>query len=420
MRGGFGLFYDRVWFDAFVHGFQGNSPYGVSLNYGPGPNAFTLQNPFPSFPLGTFLQRYSSLACAPDGTTCTGTSSALNTNFLSPTIHTPLVRQYNLNVQYEFASRWVLEIGYVGSSGINLMDVYRNYNTAQLATSANPINGQTANTLANIGLRVPYLGYQAWGLQGTDFVGISNYNSLQVTLRKQFSHGLTMQAAYTWSKSLSDLVPDAATGGYLGANSNDPQDLRQQYGPSFYNRPQRLSVNYQYNLQIGERAGITGKLVNGWSVAGVTTVQDGNPLTISDSTAGSIYGIPNARAELCPGSIPVKNPGSIESQIAAQQGYLNTAAFCAPPTGGIYGDGTGFGDSRVGFVLGPGQFNWDIALIKLTTITEGQSLLFRTEFYNAFNHPQFSNPNTAAGSGFTISSTSVNPRLIQFGLKYIF
>jgi hypothetical protein len=267
---------------------------------------------------------------------------------------------------------------------------------------------------------VPYLGYQAGGLQGTDFVGISNYNSLQVTLRKQFSHGLTMQAAYTWSKSLSDLVPDAATGGYLGANSNDPQDLRQQYGPSFYNRPQRLSVNYQYNLQIGERAGITGKLVNGWSVAGVTTVQDGNPLTISDSTAGSIYGIPNARAELCPGSIPVKNPGSIESQIAAQQGYLNTAAFCAPPTGGIYGDGTGFGDSRVGFVLGPGQFNWDIALIKLTTITEGQSLLFRTEFYNAFNHPQFSNPNTAAGSGFTISSTSVNPRLIQFGLKYIF
>jgi hypothetical protein len=420
VRGGFGLFYDRVWFDAFVHGFQGNSPYGVSLNYGPGPNAFTLQNPFPSFPLGTFLQRYSSLACAPDGTTCTGTSSALNTNFLSPTIHTPLVRQYNLNVQYEFASRWVLEIGYVGSSGINLMDVYRNYNTAQLATSANPINGQTANTLANIGLRVPYLGYQAGGLQGTDFVGISNYNSLQVTLRKQFSHGLTMQAAYTWSKSLSDLVPDAATGGYLGANSNDPQDLRQQYGPSFYNRPQRLSVNYQYNLQIGERAGITGKLVNGWSVAGVTTVQDGNPLTISDSTAGSIYGIPNARAELCPGSIPVKNPGSIESQIAAQQGYLNTAAFCAPPTGGIYGDGTGFGDSRVGFVLGPGQFNWDIALIKLTKITEGQSLLFRTEFYNAFNHPQFSNPNTAAGSGFTISSTSVNPRLIQFGLKYIF
>jgi Carboxypeptidase regulatory-like domain len=421
VRGGFGLFYDRVWFDAFVHGFQGNSPYGVSLNYGPGPNSFTLQNPFPNFPLGTFLQRYSSLACAPDGTGCTGTSSSLNTNFLSPTIHTPLVQQYNLNVEYEFAPKWVLEVGYVGSSGINLMDVYRNYNTAQLATPANPINGQTANTLANIPLRVPYLGYQAGGLQGTDFVGSSNYNSLQVTLRKQFSHGFRMQAAYTWSKSLSDLVPDAATGGYLGANSNDPQDLGQQYGPSFFNRPQRLSVNYQYDLQIGERPGITGKLVNGWSVDGVTTVQDGNPLTLTDATAGSIYGIPNARAELCPGNVPLKNPGSIESQIAAHESYLNPAALCSPPTGGIYGDGTGFGDSGVGLVLGPGQFNWDIALIKQTKITEKQSVLFRAEFYNAFNHTQFSNPATAKGGNYgTITSTSVNPRLIQFALKYVF
>lgn len=416
VRGGFGLFYDRIWYDAFVHRFQGNSPYGTSLNYGPG-NSYTLQNPFPNFPLETFLQRYSNLTCAPDGTSCSGTSSALNTNFLSSTIHTPLVRQYNLNIQYEFAPKWVLQVGYVGSSGINLMDVYRNYNTAQLATPSNPINGQSANTLANLDLRVPYLGYQASGLQGTDFVGSSNYNSLQVTVRKQFSHGLTMQAAYTWSKSLSDLVPDAATGGYLGANSNNPQDLRQQYGPSFFNRPQRLSVNYQYDLQLAERPGITGKLVNGWSVAGVTTVQDGNPLTLTDATAGSIYGIPNARAQLCPGYL-IKVPGSIESHLGQ---YLNPSALCPAPTGGIYGDGTGFGNSGVGLVLGPGQFNWDIALIKQTKVTESQSVLFRAEFYNAFNHPQFANPNTAKGPTFgSITSTSVNPRLIQFALKYTF
>ena len=421
VRGGFGLFYDRVWFDAFVHGFQGNSPYGVSLDYGPAPNTFTLANPFPDYPLGTFLQRYSSVACSADGLTCTGSSSALDTNFMSPTIHTPLVQQYNLNVQYEFAPRWILEVGYVGSSGINLMDIYRNYNTAQLATPENPINGQTVNTLENINLRVPYLGYSPAGLQGTDFVGSSNYNSLQVTLRKQFSHGLSMQAAYTWSKSLSDLVPDAATGGYLGANSNDPQDLSQQYGPSFYNRPQRLSVNYEYEFPTGHREGITSKVINGWSVAGVTTVQDGNPLTLTDATAGSIYGIPNARAELCPGNIPLKSPGSIESQIAAGGTYLNPAALCAPPSGGIYGDGTGFGDSGVGIVLGPGQFNWDIALIKQTKITEGQSLVFRAEFYNAFNHTQFANPNTANGFGYgSITATSVNPRLIQFALKYVF
>ncbi len=413
VRGGFGLFYDRVWFDAFVHGFQGNSPYGVSQNYGPG-NTFTLQNPFPNLSTGTFLQRYSSLACAPDGTGCTGASSALNTNFISPTIHTPLVRQYNLNVQYEFAPKWVLEVGYVGSSGINLMDIYRNYNTAQLATAANPVNGQTANTLANVTLRVPYLGYQPGGLQGTDFVGISNYNSLQATLRKQFSHGLTMQASYTWSKSLSDLSVNSF---YLNANSNNPQDLRQQYGPSGYNRPQRLSVNYQYDLPFGQREGIAGKLASGWSVAGVTTIQDGDALTITDARGGSIYGAGNSRAQLCGNGQPLLTSGPTTSRL---NGYINSAAFCAPPTGGIYGNGTGFGNSGVGTVLGPGQFNWDIALIKQTKLTEGQSLVFRTEFYNAFNHPQFADPSTAVGSGFTITSMSVNPRLIQFGLKYIF
>jgi hypothetical protein len=405
------FFCDRVWFDAFVHGFQGNVPYGTSLNYGPG-NSYTLQNPFPNFSTGTFLQRYSDYACAPDGTGCSGTASALSTNFLSPTIHTPLVRQYNLNVQYEFAPKWVLEVGYVGSSGINPMDIYRNYNTAQLASPAHPIRGQTANTRANIRLRSPYLGYAATGLLGTDFVGSSNYNSLQVTLRKQMSHGLTMQASYTWSKSLSDLW---VTSFYLSANSNNPQDLRQQCGPSGFNRPQRLSVNYQYDLPLGQHEGVTGKLASGWSVAGVTTVQDGTPLTITDGTGGSIYGTGNSRAEVCP-NVPVRSSGPITSRL---NGYFNPDAFKCPLP--IVGDGTGFGNSGVGMVLGPGQFNWDIALIKNTKLREGQSLVFRTEFYNAFNHPQFANPNTAKGAALgQITSTSVNPRLIQFALKYIF
>jgi hypothetical protein len=412
VRGGFGLFYDRIWFDAFVHGFQGNVPYGTSLNYS-GVNSYTLQNPFPNLSTGTFLQRYSSYTCAPDGTGCTGTASALSTNFLSPTIHTPLVRQYNLNVQYEFAPKWVLEVGFVGSSGINLMDIYRNYNTAQLASPSNPIRGQTANTLANIPLRSPYLGYAAGGLLGTDFIGVSNYNSLQVTLRKQFSHGLAMQAAYTWSKSLSDLSINSF---YLSANSNNPQDLRQQYGPSSFNRPQRLSVNYQYDLPFRQRGGVAGKLTTGWSVAGVTTVQDGTPLTITDGTAGSIYGITgNGRAQLKGNGEPIVTPGPITSKL---NNYINSDAFTTPPT---LGDGTDFGNSGVGMLLGPGQFNWDIALIKKTKLTEGQSLVFRTEFYNAFNHPQFANPNTAKGPNLgRITSTAVNPRLIQFALKYIF
>ena len=83
--------------------------------------------------------------------------------------------------------------------------------------------------------------------------------------------------------------------------------------------------------------------------------------------------------------------------------------------------GTDFGNSGVGVVLGPGQFNWDITLMKLFKITEAQTVQFRAEFYNAFNHPQFANPNTTVGPtlGY-ITATSVNPRVIQFALKYSF
>jgi hypothetical protein len=92
------------------------------------------------------------------------------------------------------------------------------------------------------------------------------------------------------------------------------------------------------------------------------------------------------------------------------------------PTGGIYGNGTGYGNSGIGVVLGPGQANWDITLIKDIKIREGHTFQFRTEFYNAFNTPQFGNPDTARQNATfgQINYTTVNPRIIQFGLKYSF
>jgi hypothetical protein len=81
--------------------------------------------------------------------------------------------------------------------------------------------------------------------------------------------------------------------------------------------------------------------------------------------------------------------------------------------------------------MGPGQFNFDAALLKTTNVTEKQSLQFRAEFFNLFNHPQFNGPaqvllgtqglpNVNSPTGSWITSTSVNPRVIQIGLKYIF
>ncbi|MBV9506360.1 MAG: TonB-dependent receptor, partial [Acidobacteriia bacterium] len=182
VRGGAGLFYDRVAGDRTVHGVEQGYPYAVTLDYsGAGAAPFSLQNPYPSTPLGTFASRWANFQ--------TGQTSNLNTPSLSEMLHTPLVRQYNINLQYEFAPRWLLEVGYVGSNGINLVDTYQGQNTPALASPSNPVYGITVNTVANAPLRVPYLGYQPAGFQVTNFNAISSYNSLQITVRKQFSHG---------------------------------------------------------------------------------------------------------------------------------------------------------------------------------------------------------------------------------------
>ena len=137
---------------------------------------------------------------------------------------------------------------------------------------------------------------------------------------------------------------------------------------------------------------------------------------------------------MCPGMSygSISTPGGVEQRLGGNSGgpgYFNAASFCAAPT---IGDGTGYGDSGTGILLGPGQFNWDISALKTTRITERQTVQFRAEFFNAFNHAQFNNPNNTGGfllnsvpdrsSGAfgQITTTSVNPRVIQFALKYMF
>jgi hypothetical protein len=461
VRGGTGIFYDRVGGDRIVYSVEQGNPYSATLDY----NAFnnnTLANPYPALPvLGTFQSRYANFspACqANPAVNLAVCNSNLNIPFLDEVLHTPLIRQYNLGIQYQFAPQWVLEVGYVGNSAINLMDMYHNTNTANLASATNPINGITTNTVANVLYRVPYLGYQAVGVRGTAFDGVSNYNSMQVTVRKQFSRGFTFQGAYTWSKTMADQYDNVS-------NSNNANNLAQQYGPAEFSRPQRFVANYSYDLPLGTHTGVMQTLLGGWNVSGVTVIQGGAPITIADSTAGTLFGTSGAsqagfgRVELAPGMTyaDIATSGGDEARLGGASGgpgWFNKAAFVPPPamspTGTVYYSipgssgqaqcaaanpgvtcGTLYGNSGPGVILGPGQFNFDISILKTTSIRENHLLQFRAEFFNAFNHPQFTNPNFsqggiyglpnfAAGNFGQITSTSVNPRIIQLALKYIF
>jgi hypothetical protein len=424
VRGGAGIFYDRVGINRMVHAVQEGRPYAdtTTLQH----DIASLQSPFQDRPL-QLLPRWFNL----DPTVLTGS------NFDSPYydhIQTPLIRQYNLSVQYEFLRSYVLEVGYVGSSGINIGDYSHVVNGARLASPSNPINGITTNTPGNANARVPYLGFTALGLQQNGFDGVYNYNSLQTTVRKNFSKGHAFQAAYTWSKNLSNV-------GFNSANLNDPRDMDQQYGPTPYSRPQRFVVSYQYDLPF-KAQGALAKIVQGWSFNGMTLVQTGNPLTLYDGRGGSVYGLLSSgtfekglsRAQLCPGftNDQIETSGRIQDRLgvagnSSVQRFFNPAAFCAPPT--IDG-GTGFGNTGVGIVRGPGQANFDFSVTKMTQVTESTKLQFRAEFFNLFNHPQFAIPtnvpanqtlygNSAANVG-VITATSVNPRLVQLALRLQF
>jgi hypothetical protein len=428
IRGGAGLFYDRVGMDRFVHSVQEGNPYAATVALGP---TATIGNPYPATPtIGSFGQRYADFN--------TGANSLLNHPFMYEVLHTPLVRQYNLNLQYQLPARTVLEVGYVGSNGINLTDYNHNYNSALIATAATPINGITTTTAANAALRTPYAGFATNGLQGTAYDGISSYNSFQFTVRKQMTHGVSIQGAYTYSKGLSNIYDTTA-------NSNDANNLAQQYGPTNFNRPQRLVVNYSWDLPFGKHMGVLGKLTEGWNISGVTTVQNGVGLTLINATGGSAFNAPGttiqngySRAQLAPGAtVDLLTAGDIKSRLNSYidlsqlgvmpaitpSGALTNAAAC-PTCATLYGN------AGVGIIPGPGQFNWDMSVLKTTKITEGQSLQFRAEFFNMFNHTQFSNPGSSGTAvslvdvtnvtSRNIHDTSVNPRVIQFGLKYIF
>jgi hypothetical protein len=436
LRGGAGYFYDLIGGENFAHGTQQAAPYAETLG---GVNAATgtLQLPYITTPANW----------VPLWVTASGGSSNIAQSGVGPYMPTPVTYSWNLNTQYEFLHDWSLEVGYVGSRGIHQVVSGQIINAAMLTNAA--ITG-AAPSPSNAALRVPYLGMETTFGEYSDSTD-SKFNSLQATVRKRFSHGLNLQANYTWSRAfLSNWVgnPNITQASQTGS------PIISQYGLSPWYRPNRFTLQYSYTFPSGHLTGVAGMLASGWVWSGETTIQDGQPLSIQDQSLGSIFGLnvanPSAgvsQAEFCPGMGPANagSSGSVEQRVAnsAHGGWFNPAAFadalgsgCAAGSSLVPIDGgTGFGNSGQGIVLGPPQNNWDMALMKNTKfkyLGESGAIQFRTEFFNAFNHPQFSNPGSLSGPGSgaqfnvgnsafgDINTMAVNPRLIQFGLKLLF
>jgi outer membrane receptor protein involved in Fe transport len=441
-RSGFGTFYDRAGNTIYNKSATQGSPYDTPVAQSAGANWYSTEaSPYCSVPTPGI-----SLACVAPAlgwtprffNPATGTGSNLAILSTNTIYYVPVTYEWNANIQYEFANQWVLELGYVGSRGVHQVPdatvgggiLEHNANQPLLASASNPLDCGaptgciTTNTSGNATLRVPYLGFSTSGIGVDQTISDSHFNSLQATVTKRFSHGMQMQAAYTWARGFT-------TASYIAYNN---ADLPLVYGPMPFLRPQRLTVNYTYDLPFGKHEGILDKVASGWNLSGVTTVQNGVPLTITDANGGNIYasggGNQTSTAQLCGCGVPVATSGSDKSRLGgalSAQPWINIAAF----TKFASTTNNGYGNSGYGIVPGPGQFNWDISLVKTTKvggINENAVLVFRSEFFNAFNHAQFANP--IGGSNLTsdvtsstfgqINATSVNPRLIQFALKYVF
>ncbi|HEU4389467.1 MAG TPA: carboxypeptidase regulatory-like domain-containing protein, partial [Blastocatellia bacterium] len=389
VRGGYGIYHTRATGQPFIQ-LAAAPPFALLRQLQGAPNAgASFANPFgpdltfPQFP-----------AYSP--------ATSRTISFIDQAYRPPVTQEFSFNIQTDLGRDFLLEVAYVGARGTHQIQ-NRSQNQALLASPSSPIRGETTNTFANIGKRVPILGFTAPGLNDIDSSASSWYHGLETSLTKRLSKGFQFLAAYTFSHAYSTTGRSTAAGGTSGISGNQ-NDSRANYGRSEFNREHRFVASYLYQLPSPARFdAISNALLGGWSVAGVTTFQSGLPLTLTGTNGNNVFGITNDRAHLAPGcnyaDLTTAGPvnGKLDNYFNKGCILRNAASAAAWPVVGSDGRATGFGNSGVGVVFGPDQRNFDIVLIKRTPVTrlrENANIELRTEFFNAFNTTQFGNPAT--------------------------
>lgn len=420
----------------------------TSLDGGLTPNlATTLSNPFPN-------------GIIPPSHTQAFINSLIGQGIQSPLANQPYpyMQQWNFDVQKQFGSNLLVDVGYMGARGVHLTmydvnidqipDQYLSLGNALLNQVPNPFYGVIPASAGVLGqptvaqgyLLRPYPQYLYTSLDAPS-VGDSFYNSLQVKVQKRLKGGGVIMASYTHSHMTSDadvLSP------WLEANRNnvgggqgvqDNTNLKGgEYSLSSFDVPNRLVISYVVDLPFGNGHrflssghGVTEKLVGGWSFNGITTYQTGFPLALMDASPNLLEtdfaignggpGPPGAgvsRPNYTSGCDKAFPTSSLQAQLAE---WFNTSCFTQP---GQFQFGN---EPRVDpSMRSAGVANYDFAISKGTPITERVSMSFRAEFYNIFNRVQFSPPNTQPGSSTfgQVTAQYNQPRLIQFGIRLMF
>jgi len=304
---------------------------------------------------------------------------------------------WNLTAQHEFAKGFSLQVAYVGNVGRHL---YLNPNMNQAVPGPGSLDSRRP-FFAPYGLEQ--------GIYYTCNCANSNYNALQAKLEKRASHGLDFTLNYTYSRALG-----LANFGGGGFDNNDNWDA--SYGPLSFNSTHALTLTNVWEIPYGHgrhwgssSSKAMDLILGGWRLNGITTLDSGRPFSPMVANAPLLndtdfYGV---RADI------IGNP-HVANQSAAE--WFNPAAYSEPEQ--PYRDGTASADS----LWGPALYVFNLALDKTFVITEGKTLEFRWENFNAFNIDNYGLPANyidVSGAG-VITSTQAPMRQMQFGLHFRF
>ncbi len=454
-RGGFGLYYNRGEYFTYLSPGAGggvSGPFGVTQEPPfvvtvTSPQGATLSNPFgntqPVPPTGNpstfaaYLPSRSGLL-AGDQTFPFGSYDIHN--------KLPYTENWSLDFQWQPVNSVAIDIGYVGNRGRHGI-IPIPFNQPGIATAANPIHGETssygyqatdtngnplttepANTYdgGNTDLRAPYPGYSINSVL-YKANGSSAYDALQAQVQKRLARGLQFSASYTWSHSL-----DEQSGLGLFYNGSNPLNLRSGYASSDFDRTDVVNFNYVYTVpELVHGNSILAKVVNGFTLEGITVLQSGQPYSVEDysgAIASQYYsyndGITNPIIPLAPGFSPRRALTGHSGAFFASnnQAALNTNAFAipfvAPGQNGVPACGVSTGGAPVCDVYETtfgqnGQRNIfrqsfqkraDITLAKTFSIADNLSAKYTLDVFNVTNTPSFDIPNNSITTGYNTNN----------------
>ena len=351
-------------------------------------------------------------------------------NVLDPRFAVPYSVNYNLTMQRELPGQMILSVGYVGSQGRHLERAFELNPSTPGACAAIPSCISTTSDRAQQGFffaqnfkypavipgaPINELVFGSIGQQATD--GNSKYNSLQASLNKRISHGLTFLLSYTYAHSEDN--GSSFESSSFGTRGTNPFIPSLNWGDSQFDARHRLVASYDYEIPVphmlSSNAAIS-KVFKGWRVAGNTTLQTGFPLNPADSgfRSGtcwefSFYGCPDNPNQVAP--IVISDPRSSKTHL-----YFNPSAF-AKATPGTFGNA-----GRNSF-HGPGLDFTNLGLYKDIQIREHMRMELRLESFNTFNHVNFNLPNQNVNSsqfGRITSDGNIGPRTVQLAGKFYF